>query len=103
MSAPESFARELESLLNYYSQERPSNTPDFVLATYLLGCLAAYNQAVVMRDQLRSGTEYPISATTCPTDPETGETVHEDITSVEVAGTGGGASAVVCAACGERP
>ena len=37
----------------------------------------------------------------CPVDPDTGETLHEDITTTDVAGTGGGRSIVICAACDE--
>lgn len=44
------FAQELRSLLNRHSQENKSNTPDFILATYLLWCMTAFNQAVNDRD-----------------------------------------------------
>lgn len=37
---------EMAYVLNRFSQENQSNTPDFVLAQYLLDCLAAYNRAV---------------------------------------------------------
>lgn len=43
--------KELEQLLNAFSQENPSNTPDFILAEYLLGCLAAYNKALQARQK----------------------------------------------------
>ena len=43
------FATELEALINRYSQENASNTPDFILAEYLLACLAAWNRGVVRR------------------------------------------------------
>jgi hypothetical protein len=42
--------RELQSLLNRYSQENASNTPDFILAQYLLACLAAWNTGVQQRE-----------------------------------------------------
>jgi len=35
----------LEHLLNCYSQENGSNTPDFILSKYLLACLQAFNEA----------------------------------------------------------
>ena len=38
---PPTFERELESLINRFSKENDSNTPDFILAQYLLGCLQA--------------------------------------------------------------
>lgn len=42
--------RELQQLLNKHSQERGSNTPDFVLARYIQLCLAAFDEAVNARD-----------------------------------------------------
>jgi hypothetical protein len=44
-----SFYDELRSLLNRFSEERFSNTPDFVLADYLMNCLAAFNAATRRR------------------------------------------------------
>jgi hypothetical protein len=45
------FRAELEKLLNRFSMENGSNTPDFVLAGFLWNCLVAYDAAVVQRDQ----------------------------------------------------
>lgn len=44
------FAKELEQLINCYSEEQHSNTPDFILAKFLLGCMDSFNSAVVSRD-----------------------------------------------------
>lgn len=41
--------KEIEKLLNSYSAENASNTPDFILAEYLLGCLNVFNNAVSRR------------------------------------------------------
>jgi hypothetical protein len=41
--------RELSALLNSYSVENRSDTPDFVLATFMLQCLSAFNVATRMR------------------------------------------------------
>jgi hypothetical protein len=41
---------ELATLLNQHSAENGSNTPDFVLAEYLSSCLAAFDEAVRLRD-----------------------------------------------------
>lgn len=41
--------KELAELLNRHSCEQASNTPDFVLANYLMNCLRAYNDAIHMR------------------------------------------------------
>jgi len=45
------FRKELEGLLNRYSIEAGSNTPDFILADYLCGCLAYFNIAVTRREE----------------------------------------------------
>jgi hypothetical protein len=44
------FPRELESLINRFSQENESNTPDYILAQYLLTCLSAWNRGVQQRE-----------------------------------------------------
>jgi hypothetical protein len=45
------FQKELESLLNRYSRENASNTPDFILAEYLVNCLESWNQATIHREK----------------------------------------------------
>jgi len=40
----------LASALNRDSAENASNTPDWILAQFLLGCLAAWNQGVQQRE-----------------------------------------------------
>lgn len=40
------FQNELSSLLNRYSKENESNTPDFILAKFLIGALRSFNIAV---------------------------------------------------------
>jgi hypothetical protein len=45
----ESLQQELAGLLNKFSQENDSGTPDFVLAEFLLNCLAAWNTGIVQR------------------------------------------------------
>lgn len=44
------FIKELEQLINKHSMENASNTPDFILAQYLGGCLSAWNQGVQQRE-----------------------------------------------------
>lgn len=46
----DTFEKKLEQLLNDYSMENGSNTPDFLLARFLMNCLNAYNAAVRKRD-----------------------------------------------------
>lgn len=43
--------RELAEVLNRHSVENDSNTPDFILAKFLRGCLGAYAEAVSERDE----------------------------------------------------
>ena len=45
------FHKELETLINKYSIENDSNTPDFILASYLHDCLGAFNNAMIHRDK----------------------------------------------------
>ncbi len=41
----EQLQQDLTELLNRHHEEHKSNTPDFVLAQYLLACLDAFNVA----------------------------------------------------------
>jgi len=45
------FEKELSSLINKYSGENCSDTPDYILADYLGACLAAFNKASVWRKE----------------------------------------------------
>ncbi len=47
MKAP--LLNELTNLLNAESRENVSNTPDFILAEYMLACLRAFESATKMR------------------------------------------------------
>lgn len=41
---------ELAAILNRCSRENASNTPDFILAEYMLSCLTAFEKASVRRE-----------------------------------------------------
>lgn len=43
--------REVREAINRASAENGSNTPDHVLATYLMNCLEAFNEATNERDR----------------------------------------------------
>ena len=45
------FEKELELLINRQCAEQASNTPDFILAEYMMDCLQAYNKAICVRDK----------------------------------------------------
>lgn len=44
------FRTELEQLINRYSKENESNTPDFILANFIINSLAAFDSAVRERE-----------------------------------------------------
>ena len=46
----DAFGRDLAALINRYSLEGLSNTPDFLLADYLIACLKAYSESVNKRE-----------------------------------------------------
>jgi hypothetical protein len=43
------FRKELEQLINRHSMENGSNTPDWILADYLAGCLCLFDSTVNAR------------------------------------------------------
>ena len=45
------FQKDLKKLLNEYSKESGSNTPDFILAKYLKKCLETFNEAIQRREE----------------------------------------------------
>lgn len=48
---PPSFERDLACVINRYSKENDSNTPDFILAKFIEGCMASYAEALKARDK----------------------------------------------------
>jgi hypothetical protein len=44
-----SFRSDLEDLINKWSMENRSNTPDFILAEYLMSCLRSFEHATKAR------------------------------------------------------
>lgn len=46
---PVSFTKELCRLLNKYSKENESDTPDFILAEYIIGCLKVFSYSLSNR------------------------------------------------------
>ena len=62
------FETEIESLINRYSQENASNTPDFILAQYLISCLATFNTAVQQRETWYGRDGRPSFAAKQPTE-----------------------------------
>lgn len=81
---PETFERELEAVINRHSQENASNTPDFILAQFLLSCLAAWNAGVTRREQWygrdtrSTGGDGPSPVASAGTHAERGDTPSTD-------------------------
>lgn len=55
--------QEIAELLNRHSVENDSNTPDFILAAYVVECLDAYARAIKARTKWGS---VPVVTTTLP-------------------------------------
>lgn len=45
------FENELRELINRYSKENDSNTPDFILSNYLMKCLNTWNEITNEREK----------------------------------------------------
>lgn len=75
-TSDEGFDMELRQLLNRYSRENASDTPDFILRDYIQGCLTAFNEAVKARekwygrDEPRTGALAGPFSLDAPADPD---------------------------------
>jgi hypothetical protein len=45
------FQKDLEELINHHSKENGSNTPDWVLASYLVRCLEVFDSCIELRER----------------------------------------------------
>jgi hypothetical protein len=45
------FENEIRAIINKYSKENDSDTPDFILAKYLSGCLDLFSNTIKSRDK----------------------------------------------------
>lgn len=57
------FQKELKQLINRYSLENDSNTPDFVLAHFMMNCLFAFNDATRHRENYYGRDSRPFPST----------------------------------------
>lgn len=53
-SPNQNFQKSLETLINRFSKESDSNTPDYMLASFLMGCLENWNRHIGERDKWHS-------------------------------------------------
>lgn len=58
---PVGFRTELTALLNRHSRENRSDTPDFILASFLVQCLYAFEMATVWRTKWYSPQGVPVA------------------------------------------
>jgi hypothetical protein len=100
----EAFRTELEALVNKHSMERGSQTPDFILAKYMLKCLTNFDEASVERDtwygRQSNGEPFP-KGPVPPTPIDVGTAIHDPVSGAlvgtlrSVGGGGGGAAGSV--------
>ena len=69
------FQKDLASLINEYSKENDSDTPDFILARYLNAVLDNFNAAVLDREQWY-GRHRHVEDLTLEAPPDYGDTGH---------------------------
>ncbi len=63
------FRKDLASLINLHSRENGSNTPDFILAEFLVGCLASFDAAITVREAWYGRGPKPVSRETSSETP----------------------------------
>ena len=51
MSLRDDLEKDIARALNGVSAENKSNTPDFILAEFLIGCLDSFDKATQLRDK----------------------------------------------------
>lgn len=68
------FKQKLAALLNCHSADNRSNTPDFILAHYLIGCMNAFDVAVNAREDYYGRERLHLGDSVEATAPETGDT-----------------------------
>ncbi len=61
---------DIRDAINRHSAENASNTPDFILAQYLEGCLAAFNTAVQEREAWHGRDPRPTAVAAQQATPE---------------------------------
>jgi hypothetical protein len=59
-SEPKMLREHIERGINRTSSEKGSNTPDFILAEYLVDCLAAFDKAVKQRAEWYGRADHPV-------------------------------------------
>jgi len=74
----ENLVKHFERFVNCHSLENDGDTPDFILAEYLVSCLETYNKTVRRRDQwyghetMSAGVQMLSATITLPEEPTDG-------------------------------
>lgn len=55
------FKDELKDLINKHSKENGSDTPDFILADYLVACLEAFDSAALQKREYEGRAKKEVS------------------------------------------
>jgi hypothetical protein len=66
----ERFRRDLVAVLNRHCKENDSDTPDWILADYIIGCMNAWNNSSRMRDKWWSFRPWVNGPDAAPRSPE---------------------------------
>lgn len=64
------FRKAVESTINRFSKENGSNTPDFILAQFLVDSLSAYDKAVTAREKWYGREPNPVPPDQAPPPPD---------------------------------
>jgi hypothetical protein len=64
------FRKDIENTINRYSKENGSNTPDYILAQFLVDSLSAYDKAVTAREKWYGREPVPCPPDQCPPPPD---------------------------------
>ena len=59
----EEFVKELSAVINKHSRENRSNTPDYLLAEFMAGCLNVYENVLRIRDEKHPLLTHPTQIT----------------------------------------
>ena len=65
----DSFESDLKVLINSYSRENYSNTPDWILAQYMHNCLKVWELTTGLREGYYGRVPEPVPTDQCPTEP----------------------------------
>ncbi len=66
--SPTTLEAAIRHAINRFSAENGSDTPDFILAEYLIDCLAAYSMAVKSRDKWYGFEPWPHRSVSAPSE-----------------------------------